>query len=281
MGAEHYEPTAEGLLRLLERLRAPTIMAILRSPNGCPWDRAQTRETLGRSLAGETAELLDAIDRGDASAICDELGDVLMNALFQIVLAREKGEFTAEDVFGGVIAKMIRRHAHIFGDEKAETPEEVTAVWRKVKEAEQAGSAASESILDKVPHSLSALDRAEKLQKRAAKVGFDWSDEAGILAKIEEELGELKEAMASGRSEEIDAELGDLLFAASNLARFRGGRTSEELLRQTNRRFEGRFRFIERELAREKIPLESAGIERMEALWCEAKRHEREERTEP
>ena len=103
MGAEHYEPTAEGLLRLLERLRAP---------NGCPWDRAQTRETLGRSLAGETAELLDAIDRGDASAICDELGDVLMNALFQIVLAREKGEFTAEDVFGGVIAKMIRRHAH-------------------------------------------------------------------------------------------------------------------------------------------------------------------------
>ena len=170
---------------------------------------------------------------------------------------------------------------HIFGDEKAETPEEVTAVWRKVKEAEQAGSAAPESILDKVPHSLSALDRAEKLQKRAAKVGFDWSDEAGILAKIEEELGELKEAMASGRSEEIDAELGDLLFAASNLARFRGGRTSEELLRQTNRRFEGRFRFIERELAREKIPLESAGIERMEALWCEAKRHEREERTEP
>ena len=272
MGAEHYEPTAEDLLRLLERLRAP---------NGCPWDRAQTRETLGRSLAGETAELLDAIDRGDASAICDELGDVLMNALFQIVLAREKGEFTAEDVFGGVIAKMIRRHAHIFGDEKAETPEEVTAVWRKVKEAEQAGSAAPESILDKVPHSLSALDRAEKLQKRAAKVGFDWSDEAGILAKIEEELGELKEAMASGRSEEIDAELGDLLFAASNLARFRGGRTSEELLRQTNRRFEGRFRFIERELAREKIPLESAGIERMEALWCEAKRHEREERTEP
>ena len=271
MSGESYEPTAEGLVRLLERLRAP---------NGCPWDRAQTRETLGRSLAGETAELLDAIDRGDAPAICDELGDVLMNALFQAVLAAESGEFTAEDVFRTVIAKMIRRHAHIFGDEKAETPEEVTAVWRKVKAAEQAGSAVPESILDKVPHSLSALDRAEKLQKRAAKVGFDWSDETGILAKIEEELGELKEAMASGRAEEVDAELGDLFFAASNLARFRGGRTSEELLRGANRRFESRFRFIERELAREGIPLESAGVEKMEALWCEAKRREREERTE-
>lgn len=270
-GEEMYEPTAEGLIQLLKRLRAP---------DGCPWDRAQTRETLGRSLAGETAELLDAIDRGSAPEICDELGDVLMNALFQIVLAEEKGEFTAEDVFRGVISKMIRRHAHIFGDEKAETPEEVTAIWRKVKATEQADSAVPESILDQVPHSLSALDRAEKLQKKVAKVGFDWSDEAGILAKIEEELGELREAMASGRGEEIDAELGDLLFAASNLARFRHGRTSEELLRQTNRRFESRFRFIERELAKEKIPLESAGIERMEALWREAKRREKEECSE-
>ena len=271
MSGESYEPTAEGLVRLLERLRAP---------NGCPWDRAQTRETLGRSLAGETAELLDAIDRGNAPDICDELGDLLMNVIFQAVVAEERGEFTFQDVCGGIIDKMIRRHAHIFGDEKAETPEEVTAVWRKVKAAEQAGSAVPESILDKVPHSLSALDRAEKLQKRAAKVGFDWSDETGILAKIEEELGELKEAMASGRAEEVDAELGDLFFAASNLARFRGGRTSEELLRGANRRFESRFRFIERELAREGIPLESAGVERMEALWCEAKRREREERTE-
>lgn len=268
---ESYEPTAEGLVRLLERLRAP---------DGCPWDRAQTRETLGRSLAGETAELLDAIDRGDAPAICDELGDVLMNALFQAVLARERGEFTAEDVFRGVIAKMIRRHAHIFGDEKAETPEEVTAVWRKVKAAEQASSAAPESILDKVPRSLSALDRAEKLQKKAAKVGFDWSDEAGILDKIEEELRELREAVAAGDASGVDAELGDLLMAASNLARFRGGRSSEELLRAANRRFENRFRFIERTLAEEQIPLESAGIERMEALWCEAKRREQKEQTE-
>ena len=264
MGAEHYEPTAEGLLRLLERLRAP---------NGCPWDRAQTRETLGRSLAGETAELLDAIDRGDASAICDELGDVLMNALFQIVLAREKGEFTAEDVFGGVIAKMIRRHAHIFGTETAETAADVVDLWTKIKAQEKAaaGKPRETSILDGVGHYLTSLNRAEKLQKKAAKVGFDWSSSAGIVEKIEEELAELKEAMAEGDEEHVDEEIGDLLFVVTNLARFRKRATSEELLRAANRKFESRFRYIERRLAEEKIPLEKAGIDRMEALWREAK----------
>ena len=268
---ENYPPSAESLLAIMERLRAP---------GGCPWEREQTRETLSRSLAEECAELLDAIDRDVPAEICEELGDLFMNLLFQCVVAAERGEFTYEEMVRGIIDKMIRRHAHIFGDAHAENSAEVAALWEKIKQQEHAGKIAQQSILDGVGHYLTALNRAEKLQKKAAKVGFDWSDEAGILDKIEEELRELREAVAAGDASGVDAELGDLLMAASNLARFRGGRSSEELLRAANRRFENRFRFIERTLAEEQIPLESAGIERMEALWCEAKRREQKEQTE-
>ena len=249
-----YTPDAESLERILKRLRAP---------GGCPWDREQTRETLSRSLAEEAAEVLDAIDRGNAPDICDELGDLLMNVIFQAVVAEERGEFTFQDVCGGIIDKMIRRHAHIFGDAKAETAGDVAQLWEKIKAGERKDKPAPQSILDKVPPYLSALNRAEKLQKKVSKVGFDWDDQAQILAKIEEELEELKEAFASGD-------------AASNLARFRNGKTSEELLRQSNRKFETRFRYIERELAGAGIPLEEAGIDRMEALWQAAKQAEKE-----
>ena len=171
---------------------------------------------------------------------------------------------------------MIRRHAHIFGDAKAETAGDVAQLWEKIKAGERKDKPAPQSILDKVPPYLSALNRAEKLQKKVSKVGFDWDDQAQILAKIEEELEELKEAFASGDAAAIDDEFGDLLFAASNLARFRNGKTSEELLRQSNRKFETRFRYIERELAGAGIPLEEAGIDRMEALWQAAKQAEKE-----
>ncbi len=217
-----YTPDAESLERILKRLRAP---------GGCPWDREQTRETLSRSLAEEAAEVLDAIDRGNAPDICDELGDLLMNVIFQAVVAEERGEFTFQDVCRGIIDKMIRRHAHIFGDAKAETAGDVAQLWEKIKAGERKDKPAPQSILDKVPPYLSALNRAEKLQKKVSKVGFDWDDQAQILAKIEEELEELKEAFASGDAAAIDDEFGDLLFAASNLARFRNGKTSEELLR--------------------------------------------------
>ena len=262
-----YTPDAESLERILKRLRAP---------GGCPWDREQTRETLSRSLAEEAAEVLDAIDRGNAPDICDELGDLLMNVIFQAVVAEERGEFTFQDVCGGIIDKMIRRHAHIFGDAKAETAGDVAQLWEKIKAGERKDKPAPQSILDKVPPYLSALNRAEKLQKKVSKVGFDWDDQAQILAKIEEELEELKEAFASGDAAAIDDEFGDLLFAASNLARFRNEKTSEELLRQSNRKFETRFRYIERELAGAGIPLEEAGIDRMEALWQAAKQAEKE-----
>ena len=264
-----FEPTAESLLAILERLRAP---------GGCPWDREQTRLSLSRSLAEECAELLDAIDRDDPADICDELGDLFMNVLFQAVIAKEKGEFTYTDMAEHIVEKMVRRHAHIFGDAEAGTAEEVTDLWAKIKEQEKAaaGKPRETSILDGVGHYLTSLNRAEKIQKKVAKVGFDWSDQQGIVGKIEEELAELKEAMAEGNEEHVDEELGDLLFVVSNLARFRRRATSEELLRAANRKFESRFRYIEQVLAREGVPLEQAGGARLEALWREAKQKEKE-----
>ncbi len=265
-GTNSYPPNAESLLAILERLRAP---------GGCPWDREQTRETLSRCLAEECAEFLDAVDRQEPADICDELGDLFMNVLFQCVVAAENGDFTYEDMARNVIDKMIRRHAHIFGDAKAADASDVTALWEKIKEKERAGKPAPESILDGVGFYLTALNRAEKLQKKAAKAGFDWSDSGAIVCKIQEELDELKEAVASGDESHADEELGDLLFAAANLARFRKRKTSEELLRQANRKFETRFRYIERVLKSEGILPAAAGIDRLEALWQEAKTAEK------
>ncbi len=262
-----FEPTAESLLAILERLRAP---------GGCPWDREQTRQTLSRSLAEECAELLDAIDRNNPTDICDELGDLFMNVLFQTVVATEQNEFTYTDMVGGIVDKMVRRHAHIFGDAKAETAEDVTQLWVNIKEQEKAaaGKPRETSILDGVGHYLTALNRAEKIQKKVAKIGFDWTNQQGIVGKIDEELAELKEAMAEGDEAHIDEELGDLLFVVANLARFRKRMTSEELLRAANRKFETRFRHIERRLAEKGIPLDKAGSEQLEALWREAKQLE-------
>ena len=260
-----FPPTAEGLMAVLK---------ILRGPDGCPWDKAQTRHTLTTHLAGECAELIDAIDKEEPAAICDEAGDVLMNLFLQVAIAEEKGEFTLADVWQNEISKMVRRHAHIFGGESAATAEEVTALWEKIKAKERAGKPAAESILDDVPHYLTALTRAEKLQKKAAKVGFDWQDQAGIMEKIREETCELEAALQAGDDEAIDDELGDLIFAAVNLARFRKRSDSEALLRQANLKFERRFRYIEKMLKASGESLESAGIERLEALWQEAKKGE-------
>ncbi len=257
------ENTIEYLVSILERLRGE---------GGCPWDRAQTRESLSRCLAEECAELLEAIDSGEPSAICDELGDLLMNAVFQAVVAKERGEFTLEDVLYGINSKMVRRHAHIFGNAHAETAEDVTKLWEKIKSGEN--RPVRESVLDGIPCQMSALARAEKIQKKAAKTGFDWTAQEEILDKIAEELEELRQAVASGDEEAADEELGDLLFAAVNLSRFRKRRTAEELLRAANRKFIRRFQYIEKSLKEQNIPLETAGLARLESLWQEAKSRE-------
>jgi MazG family protein len=259
-----YSPDAEGLMAVLRRLRAP---------GGCPWDREQTRQTLSRCLIEECAELVEAIDHDNPAEIREELGDLLMNALFQAEIAEEKNEFTLEDVWAEVIAKMIRRHAHVFGDASAENSEEVLKLWGEIKATEHT-EAKKSSLLDGVPAQLSALARAEKLQKKASKVGFDWPDAKGAWEKLKEEALETASAIDSKDEDKIDEELGDLLFSIVNVCRLRKRATAEELLRAANRKFETRFRFIEAELQKNGEDIQKTSLERLDELWNLAKKSE-------
>ena len=248
------------------------ILRILRAPGGCPWDREQTRKSLVRTLTGECAEVVDAIEADDPAAICEELGDLLMNVFFQVVIAEDKGEFSMADVWRSINSKMVRRHAHIFGGAHAETAEEVAKLWEKIKAEEHASSPKPKSLLDKVPRSLSALTRSAELQKKAAKVGFDWPDASGAAAKVREEADELAEALGAGDDAHIDEELGDLIFAAVNLARLRGRASAEELTRAAARKFEERFREVERSVASSGKNWEEFSLEELDGFWNAAKR---------
>ena len=234
------------------------IMRALRDPeNGCEWDRRQTFATIAPYTIEEAYEVADAIQRGDMAALKDELGDLQLQVVYHARIAQERGAFTLDDVMAAICAKMIRRHPHIFGD-AAQSPG-----WENLKAAERS-SHADPSALSGVARSLPALKRAEKVQKRAARVGFDWPDAAGPRAKIDEELGELQAARSP---EEREAELGDLLFSVVNYARHLGI-DPEAALRAAVDRFEARFRIVE---ALSDRPLESLGIEELEALWQRAK----------
>ena len=263
MSEREYPATAEALAEVVRRLRAP---------DGCPWDREQTIASLSESLSGECAEVVEAIDLGDRANLCEELGDLLMNVVFLAVVAEEEKAFDWDAVCRGIVAKMIRRHPHVFGEAKAGNVDEVMRIWQTAKAAEKGGKASPESIYAKPVLALSALDRDTTVQKRAAKVGFDWDDEAGIMAKIEEETRELAEALASGDEAHIDEELGDLLFAAVNLARFRKRRSADALLRAACRKFVNRFQFIERELALVGRKPEACSIQELETYYRKAKK---------
>lgn len=261
MNYQKLPPTVDSLVQILQKLRAP---------DGCPWDREQTQETLARCMTEELAEYLDALYSQNPAAMCDELGDLLMNVVFQAVVAEEQGMFTLQDTLKNLNDKLIRRHAHIFGDEHAENAAEVLNLWEKIK-AQEKDHQERKSLMDGIPAELSSLNRAEKIQKKAAKVHFDWTCTEDIIAKLEEEIAEFKQAVAAGDEDHADEELGDILFAVANLTRFRKRKTAEELLREANNKFMRRFRYIETELAKRGIPPESAGIDLMEALWQEAK----------
>ena len=261
---KNYPPEADSLLDVLRRLRAP---------DGCPWDREQTRQSLVRHLEGETAELIYAIDQDDVPNICEELGDVLMNLFFQVVVAEEKGDFTMADVWRGIIDKMVRRHAHVFGNESAATAEEVAVLWQKIKKQEHSGEEKPASLLDKVKPCLSPIDRAEKLQKKAAECGFDWQKPGDIADKISEELTEVRQAMDSGDENAVDEELGDLLFAVINLIRFRKRASASELLRRADLKFEKRFRAMEKLLADSGIAIGDADAETFDRYWEEVKKN--------
>lgn len=260
---ENYPADADGLMAVLRKLR---------SPEGCPWDRKQTRASLTKSLVSECGELLEAIDSEDVPHIREELGDVLMNLLFQVVIAEENGEFVLADVWREIIDKMIRRHVHVFGDAHAANVDDVMRLWQQEKLKERGGEeSAASSVMDEVKSSLFAMERAEKLQKRAAEVNFDWKESSGILAKIREEADEVEKALASGNEDEVDAELGDLMFAVINLIRFRKRGSADEILRRANMKFEKRFRAMEKELAASGKSFAETGIDELEMFWQKVK----------
>lgn len=260
-------------------LKLEQVMKKLRAPDGCPWDREQTHETLMPFIMEECGEFLDALAAEDDENMREELGDVLMQVVLHSVIAEERGKFTLSDVIKDVTEKMIYRHPHVFSDSHVEDASAVLVQWEKLK-AKEKNHGKKESLLDGVPTHAPALLQAEKLQKKAAKVGFDWKEQQEILQKISEELDELKEAMANaGKNEEaekrIDEELGDLLFAAANLSRFRKRASSELLLAASSAKFKRRFQYIEKALQNASETFEESSMEKLDALWEEAKKLEK------
>jgi len=248
------------------------IIKILRSEGGCPWDKEQTHISLKPMLVEECSELLDAIDNNDIENVKEELGDILMHTIFHARIAEENGQFDINDVLDEINAKMKRRHPHIFGNKnKITNSSDVIKVWEEIKAEEKKGKRPS-SILAGIPKNLPALARAEKMQSKAAKVGFDWEHEEDVFNKITEEFTELKEAYLNKNSDNIEEEIGDLLFSIVNLCRFRNSSTSGELLHKTINKFEHRFNYIEKQLQKENIKIEDAGLKKMDSLWNEAKK---------
>ncbi len=256
------------------------IMERLRGPGGCPWDREQDARSIKPYLIEEAYEVLEALESGATAQLCEELGDLLFQIIFHAELAREAGAFTIAEVVRSACDKMVRRHPHVFGDAEVRDAEEVLVRWEEHKRRErQAVGNANASSLDGAPRNLPSLLRAQRLQEKAARGGFDWSTRAGVQAKVEEEwreLGELVEPQdgdPNGSPQAIEDEFGDLLFSMVNLGRWLG-LNAEEALQGATRRFETRFRHLEGRLAAAGRRLEEAPMSELEALWEEAKRLE-------
>lgn len=251
------------------------LMARLRAPGGCPWDREQDARSLRTYLLEETYEVLDAIERDDPRALQDELGDLLLQIIFHAQIAREQGRFAIDDVLSALHDKLVRRHPHVFGTARADTPEQVKVNWEALKATERAAHSQTEgqgerSHLDGVGKNLPSLVEAYQLTRKAAQVGFDWERLEDVLAKLDEEAGELRQALSTKDQEQIEGEVGDLLFVATNVARFLGF-DPEVALRRTNRKFVERFQEIERELTRQGKRLEDASLAELDALWERSK----------
>jgi MazG family protein len=241
------------------------IMAKLRDPNGgCPWDLKQDFKSIAPYTIEEAYEVADAIERGNMNDLREELGDLLLQPIYHAQMASEQNLFTIQDVIHDIAEKMIRRHPHVFGTETATTPEDVNAIWDNKKHAEKSSQS---SILDDIPKNFPALLRAHKLQKKAAKVGFEWPNIDGVIDKLQEELEELKIAQASGNKEDIANELGDVLFVLANYARM-NDLNAEDIMRAANAKFERRFRYIEDNIA----DLSAASLDDMELQWQNAKK---------
>ena len=257
--------------------RLVDIMARLRAPGGCPWDRAQSREDLKPYLVEETYEVLDAIEQGDPAMLQEELGDLLLQVIFHAEIAQEEGTFTIEDVCRAINEKLVRRHPHVFGEVKADTPEQVLKNWEAIKteeKAEKAGPAEAQGVLSGVPKVLPALLKAYRLQQKAARVGFDWEERRQVEDKVREEWAEVNEAVAEGDKEHVREELGDFLFALVNLSRFLEV-DPEDALQLANAKFMRRFQGIEAEAKAQGRDIHGMNLGEMDELWNLIKERER------
>lgn len=250
------------------------IMARLRGPDGCPWDREQTLRSLARYVLEEAAEVVDAIERDDAAGLREEVGDLLFEGVFLAQVSRDEGGFDVTDALETVCAKLIRRHPHVFDTEASLTPDEVKAQWDVIKAEEKAErGAAPRHLLDGIPLAEPALSRARTICSRVAKVGFDWPTAEAVLEKLDEETREVHAAMASGDRDAIEDEIGDMLFVIANLAR-KLDVDAESALRRANLKFTRRFAEVEARLLADGLSLEAATLDQMEEAWQATKRDE-------
>ena len=251
------------------------IIDVLRSPGGCPWDIKQTHESLKRNAVEEAWEVCDAIDEGSTEHLREELGDLLMQVIFHASIEKEKGGFDLDDVSDEAVKKLVHRHPHVFADTKADTPEEVLANWDAIKRADR-GQKSVASAMDGIPKGLPGLMRSEKIQNKAAKLGFDWPNVTGALDKLREEVGELQEGIDANDLENIKEELGDVLFSAVNVARFYK-LDSEEIMRAACEKFIRRVRVMEEKAAERGLELTELSLGQQEEIYQQA-RHDLEGR---
>jgi tetrapyrrole methylase family protein / MazG family protein len=248
------------------------LMTRLRGPDGCPWDRKQTLPDLKPYVIEEAYEVVDAIDRDDRGALLEEVGDLLLEAVFIAEITREEASFDVYDSITAIHDKLVRRHPHVFGDVVAGDAEQVLVNWEKLKSEER--KAENKSVLSGVPRSMPALLKASRLTEKASRVGFDWRRTDDVFDKLDEEIAELREAVASGAKEEIEGEIGDLLFTIANIAR-KVNVNPEEALQSTNRKFMSRFESMESRVHERGQNLDQLSLEEMDTLWDEAKAAER------
>ncbi|HEX2959674.1 MAG TPA: nucleoside triphosphate pyrophosphohydrolase [Chitinispirillaceae bacterium] len=250
--------------------RLVEIVAQLRSPQGCPWDKEQTHKSLLSGFLDEMYEYFEAVDENDTVKMKEELGDLLLQIVFHAQLGSESKRFSLDDVAADISEKLIRRHPHVFGDAKVSSSREVLHNWEAIKKSEK-GKEHRKSLVDDIPEALPALFRAEKVQRRVAKVGFDWKDVRPALDKVEEEFGEFREAVLSGDSTHAHEELGDIIFALVNVARHHSI-SAEDAVRQTTKKFERRFRYIESKVEESGRTIYQATFDEMDRLWEESKK---------
>lgn len=246
------------------------IVEILRSPEGCPWDREQDHKSIRRDFLEETYEVIEAINKNDKELLLEELGDVLLQVVFHTQIEREQGNFELSDVADGICKKMIERHPHVFGEVKADTSEQVLENWDVIKKRTKKQKSQTESMLS-IPREFPALMRADKVQKKASKVGFDWDNVDGAFDKISEELAELKTAVANGDEENMREELGDLLFSVVNVSRFIGV-DSEEALTNSTDKFIDRFSKVEKMADERGMNMKETDLSELDKLWDLAKK---------